>query len=136
MPKKMKKSTLIIVTLLFLGLISSTEELGQKPNLEGYWFAVFLPLFHEEAVEIIKSEEGYQAVKTIGNVYVPGGEIGLKIDRNFQNCKGVSAGKGFTNPKFSGGCKIKSVSEDLIVAWHEKGFPDLFYRDLSFTYFS
>jgi len=128
--KKMKKSTLIIVTLLFLGVISANEELDQKPNLEGYWFAVFLPLFHEEAVEIIKSEEGYQAVKTVGNVFVPSGEIGLKIDRNFQNCKGVTAGKGFINPKFSGGCKIKSVSEDLIVAWHDKGFPDIFYRDL------
>ena len=126
----MKKSTLIFVALLFLGLISANDELDQKPDLEGYWFAVFLPLFHEEAVEIIKSEEGYQAVKTVGNVYVPSGEIGLKIDRNFQNCKGVTAGKGFINPKFSGGCKIKSVSEDLIVAWHDKGFPDIFYRDL------
>ena len=66
----MKKSTLIFVTLLFLGVISANEELDQKPNLEGYWFAVFLPLFHEEAVEIIKSEEELCQKIPIGEISV------------------------------------------------------------------
>jgi hypothetical protein len=49
----MKKSTLIFVALLFLGLISANEELDQKLNLEGYWFAIY-PSSYEEAVKVVK----------------------------------------------------------------------------------
>ena len=68
-PRKVKKVTLITVTLLFLGLISANEELDQKLNLEGYWFAIY-PSSYEEAVKVVKEGRNYVATQTIGNNYI------------------------------------------------------------------
>ena len=128
-PRKVKKVTLITVTLLFLGLISANEELDQKFNLEGYWFAIY-PSSYEEAVKVVKEGRNYVATQTIGNDYIPAGEISFEMDDAFQNCKGQIAGRDFTNPSFID-CELVSVNNDLLVLEvKSNGLKSIFYKDI------
>jgi len=104
------------------------ENIGQDLNLEGKWIAAYLPISYEEIVDISKQGNEYIVTKVRGDQYVPSGEISMKVDLNFQNCKGQGASKGFKNPYWID-CRLEVVSEDLIASFGDSSYL-VAYRDL------
>ena len=126
----MKKTSLILsFQLLFSsGVWGENESISQDLNLEGKWIAAYLPISYEEIVDISKQGNEYIVTKVRGDQYVPSGEISMKVDLNFQNCKGQGASKGFKNPYWID-CRLEVVSEDLITSFGDSSYL-VAYRDL------
>ena len=97
----MKKTSLILSLLLLLfagGVWGEDENIIKDLNLEGRWIAAYLPISYEEIIDVSKQGNEYIVTKVRGDQYVPSGEVSMKADLNFQNCKAQGASKGFKNP--------------------------------------
>ena len=117
----MKKLLPLISVLLATSAWAEDKNIAQDLNLEGKWVATYVPISYEEIVDVSKQGNEYIVTKVRGDQYVPSGEVSMKADLNFQNCKARGASKGFKNPYWID-CRLEVVSEDLIA-----GFGDGLY---------
>lgn len=121
-----------LIILLLIGtyqFIVSEEVSEEAIDLEGSWFAAYLPNLYESAIEIRKTESGYIGINTIANDYIPFGKEVVKFNLDFKDCKGKAADKGYRNPRFLD-CTISVVKKNLISAKaNSSGWPVIFYRD-------
>ena len=117
----MKKLLPLISVLLATSAWAEDKNIAQDLNLEGKWVATYVPISYEEIVDVSKQGNEYIVTKVRGDQYVPSGEVSMKADLNFQNCKAQGASKGFKNPYWID-CRLEVVSEDLIA-----GFGDGLY---------
>tara|TARA_B100001750_G_C15413123_1_gene548820 strand:+ start:66 stop:920 length:855 start_codon:yes stop_codon:yes gene_type:complete len=126
----MKRTSLTLSLLLLFagGVWGEDENIIKDLNLEGRWIAAYLPISYEEIIDVSKQGNEYIVTKIRGDQYVPSGEVSMKADLNFQNCKGQGASKGFKNPYWID-CRFEVVSEDLIAGFGE-GIYLVAYRDL------
>ena len=124
----MKKLLPLISLLLATSAWAEDKNIAQDLNLEGKWIATYVPISYEEIVDVSKQGNEYIVTKVRGDQYVPSGEVSMKADLNFQNCKAQGASKGFKNPYWID-CRLEVVSEDLIAGFGD-GLYVVAYRDL------
>ena len=124
----MKKLLPLISLLLVTSAWAEDINTAQDLNLEGKWIATYVPISYEEIVDVSKQGNEYIVTKVRGDQYVPSGEVSMKADLNFQNCKAQGASKGFKNPYWID-CRLEVVSEDLIAGFGD-GLYVVAYRDL------
>ena len=123
----MKRTFLILSILLIFTGATSTEE-NQDLNLEGRWVGAYVPVSNEHILDISKKGNEYIFTMIRGNEYVTSGEISIKTDLGFKDCKVQGASKGFKNPYWKD-CSFINVGKDLIAVVGEVGFAAI-YRDL------